>query len=106
MCKITSFVIDGRTIHMADIKQKYVWNIINAAQKCDYIDKIILFGSSLEDRCRDDSDIDLAIFGNQPEGKCLTSKNTETLQGSFPAMMTSIRTMTFCILRLEKNILA
>lgn len=74
MCKITSFVIDGRTIHMADIKQKYVWNIINAAQKCDYIDKIILFGSSLEDRCRDDSDIDLAIFGNQPEGKCLTSK--------------------------------
>ena len=74
MCKVTAFTIDGRTIHMADIKQKYVANIIDAARKCDYIDKIILFDSALEERCRDGSDIDLAIFGNQPKGKCLDSK--------------------------------
>jgi predicted nucleotidyltransferase len=73
MCKVTAFTIDGRTIHMADIKQKYVANIIDAARKCDYIDKIILFGSALEERCRENSDMDLAVFGNQPEGKCLTS---------------------------------
>ena len=73
MCAVTDYVIDGRTIHMADIKQKYIENIIDAAKKCDYIDRIILFGSSLEERCRNDSDMDLAIFGNQPEGKCLTS---------------------------------
>ena len=73
MCKVTAYTIDGRTIHMADIKQKYVANIIDAARKCDYIDKIILFGSALEERCQESSDIDLAIFGNQPEGKCLTS---------------------------------
>ena len=73
MCKVTAYTINGRTIRMADIKQKYIPNIIDAAQKCDYIDKIILFGSSLEERCREDSDIDLAVFGNQPSGKCLTS---------------------------------
>ncbi len=74
MCKVTDFTIDGRTIHMADIKQKYVANIIDAAKRCDYIDKIILFGSALEERCKESSDIDLAIFGNQPKGKCLDSK--------------------------------
>ena len=74
MCKVTAFTIDGRTIHMADIKQKYVANIIDAARKCDYIDKIILFGSALEERCKESSDIDLAIFGNQSKGKCLASR--------------------------------
>lgn len=74
MCKVTAFTIDGRTIHMADIKQKYVANIIDAARKCDYIDKIILFGSALEERCKESSDIDLAIFGNQSKGKCLDSR--------------------------------
>jgi predicted nucleotidyltransferase len=73
MCKVTAYSIDGRIIYMADIKQKYVANIIDAARKCDYIDKIILFGSALEERCQESSDMDLAIFGNQPEGKCLTS---------------------------------
>ena len=73
MCKVTDYHIDGRTIRMAEIKQKYIGNIIDAAQKCDYIDRIILFGSALEERCREESDIDLAVFGNQPSGKCLTS---------------------------------
>ena len=74
MCKVTDYRIDGRVIHMADIKQKYVSNIIDAAKKCDYIDRIILFGSALEERCRDESDLDLAVFGNQTKYKCLTSK--------------------------------
>ena len=74
MCKVTDYHIGGRTIHMAEIKQKYIGNIIDAARKCDYIDKIILFGSALEERCQEKSDIDLAIFGNQPKGKCLDSK--------------------------------
>ena len=74
MCKVTDYHIDGRTIRMAEIKQKYIGNIIDAAQKCDYIDRIILFGSALEERCREESDIDLAVFGNQPSGKCLTSE--------------------------------
>ncbi|WP_026523466.1 nucleotidyltransferase domain-containing protein [Butyrivibrio sp. MB2005] len=43
-------------------------------KKCAFIDRIILFGSSIEDRCTYDSDIDLAIFGNQTKYKCLNSK--------------------------------
>ena len=74
MCKVTGYNLGDRVIHMAEIKQRYIPNIIDAARKCDYIDRVILFGSSLEERCQEQSDIDLAVFGNQPKGKCLTSK--------------------------------
>ena len=74
MCQVKEMNIDNRIIHVADIKQKYISNIIDAAKKCTFIDRIILFGSSIEDRCTDDSDIDLAIFGNQTKYKCLNSK--------------------------------
>ena len=74
MCKVTAYNANGHTIYMADIKQKYIGNIIDAAHKCNVIDKVILFGSALENRCREESDIDLAVFGSQPKGKCLTSK--------------------------------
>ncbi len=77
MCKVTEMAIGNRVIHVADIKQKYIENIIDAASKCDCIDKIVLFGSSLEDCCRADSDIDLAIFGNISEMKALSSKKYE-----------------------------
>lgn len=49
-------------------------NIVDSAKKCSFIDKIILFGSSIDERCTEDSDIDLAIFGNQTKYKCLNSK--------------------------------
>ena len=74
MCRVTGFDLGDREIHMAEIKQRYIPNIIDAARKCDYIDRVVLFGSSLEERCREQSDIDLAVFGNQPKGKCLTSR--------------------------------
>ena len=74
MCQVKEMRIDNRIIRVADIKQKYISNIIDAAKKCAFIDKIVLFGSSLEERCTDDSDIDLAIFGNQTKYRCLNSK--------------------------------
>ncbi len=77
MCKVTTMTVDNRQIHVADIKQKYIENIINAASECDYIDRVILFGSALESRCKEESDIDLAVFGNVSRGKCLTSKKYE-----------------------------
>ena len=49
-------------------------NIVESAKKCDYIVRIILFGSSIEERCTEQSDIDLAIFGVQDRSKVLTSK--------------------------------
>ena len=74
MCSVTEMKIGNRQIHVADIKQKYVTNIIDAARACNYIDKIVLFGSGTEERCTAESDIDLAIFGNQTKYKCLTSR--------------------------------
>ena len=61
MCKIAELNIDGRRIRVADIKQKYMANIVDAARKCDYIDKVILFGSACGQRCAEESAIDLAI---------------------------------------------
>lgn len=66
--------IGSRQIHVAEIKQKYIRNIIDAASQCDLIDRIVLFGSSLQECCRDSSDIDIAVFGNQPRSRALTSK--------------------------------
>ena len=51
VCRVTGFDLGGREIHMAEIKQRYIPNIIDAARKCDYIDRVVLFGSSLEERC-------------------------------------------------------
>ena len=74
MCNIAELNIDGRHIHVADVKQKYMANIVDAARKCDYIDKVILFGSACGQLCTEESDIDLAVFGNQTKYKCLLSR--------------------------------
>lgn len=74
MCKVNTMSIDNRSFKVADIKSKYMKNIVEAAKKCDYIIRIILFGSSIDERCTEQSDIDLAIFGIQNRSKVLTSK--------------------------------
>ena len=74
MCKVVDVKIRNRNVRVADIKSKYLDNIVTSAEECKYIDKVILFGSSIEDRCTEESDIDIAVFGNQPKGKALTSK--------------------------------
>lgn len=51
-------------IKVADIKINAIKNIINSAKECKSIDYIILFGSSLEERCNEESDIDIAIISN------------------------------------------
>ena len=42
--------------------KEHIENIIKSAEKCNKIEAIVLFGSSLEDRCREESDIDIAII--------------------------------------------
>lgn len=73
MCKVTEIIVNGKKVRVANIKSKYMQNIADAAAVCDYIDKIVLFGSSTKSTCRAASDIDLAVFGNQSKGKTLTS---------------------------------
>ena len=63
----------GETIRVADIKKKYIENIIANVHLCKYIEKIVLFGSSIREDCTDESDIDIAVFGTVTKRRCLTS---------------------------------
>lgn len=71
MCKLIKLA-NGQFV--ADIKHKYIENIIEQAAKCKSINRIMLFGSALEERCKDTSDIDIAVFGNTSKSKCYKSK--------------------------------
>lgn len=63
MCRLVSIMSnDGQCIEVADIKKSYIEKIISSASKCKHIDAIILFGSALEERCTEKSDIDIAII--------------------------------------------
>ena len=50
MCRIIEMEVGSHSIRVAEIKQKYIKNIVDAAGKCDYIDKVVLFGSSIQER--------------------------------------------------------
>ncbi len=73
MCRMATIIINGRTIKVADIKARFIKNIADAAAECDYIDKVVLFGSSITERSTKDSDIDIAVFGRQYKSKALIS---------------------------------
>lgn len=77
MCVVNVVNIENHEFKVADIKQKYMANIIDAAKKCDIIERVILFGSSVEKRCKESSDIDIAVFGNQIPSRALCSKKYE-----------------------------
>ena len=77
MCRMVTVNTRSGPVRVAGIKSKYIKNIADAATKCDYIDKIVLFGSCTSNKCTSESDIDLAVFGNVSKGKCLTSKKYE-----------------------------
>ena len=54
MCALVE-LSDGKCV--AEIKHKYIENIIKQAAKCKNIKRIMLFGSAFEERCQDSSDI-------------------------------------------------
>ncbi|MBR0163304.1 MAG: nucleotidyltransferase domain-containing protein [Lachnospiraceae bacterium] len=54
----------NKYIKVAAHKKNCIKGIIRIAEKCNYIDQIIVFGSTLETRCKRGSDIDLAIVSN------------------------------------------
>lgn len=66
MCRLTDLnTYDGTQIGVAGIKRDAIINIIESASLCPNIDAIVLFGSSLEERCTADSDIDIAIISKK-----------------------------------------
>ena len=81
MCKLVDFNTNfGTVCKVADIKREYIYNILRTAPICSDIDKIVLFGSTLEERCKDVSDIDIAIFGDRTESSFLKSRQFEQFE--------------------------
>lgn len=74
MCSLVEVKLDnGKSIRVADIKQQYVNHIANCASLCNYIHKVVLFGSAIRTDCTEDSDIDIAVFGKSGDKRVLTS---------------------------------
>ena len=55
------------TINKSLVVTHYIWRkaIIDIAKNCSDIDAIMLFGSALEERCKERSDIDIVIFSKK-----------------------------------------
>ena len=70
MCKMVQYT-EGK--YVADIKLRHIQNISEMAKKASNIHRIMLFGSSTEDRCTETSDIDIAVFGDKPKGSYIDS---------------------------------
>lgn len=82
MCKLVDLRTNyGDTIQVADIKKDSIQNIIEAAQECGTINEIILFGSSLQERCKENSDIDIAVVSNVSRAKLFNSKAYQKFTG-------------------------
>lgn len=79
MCKLKK-LSNGKSV--AEIKYSFIENIIAQAEKCKNISRIMLFGSAVEERCSDRSDIDIAVFGTQKKNKYLRSKEFKDFQRS------------------------
>lgn len=77
MCRMVQYT-NGQ--YVADIKLNYIRNIVEQAQKAKHICRIMLFGSSIEERCSADSDIDIAVFGDKAKGSYIDSKEFKSFK--------------------------
>ena len=76
MCKLVNIETNiGEAVRVADIKRDEILNIIKAASLCRNIDMLILYGSALENRCDEKSDIDIAIVSKYPISKLCKLKS-------------------------------
>ncbi len=76
MCKLVNVKTNyGEEVKVAEIKRDEIKNIIDAASLCKNIDMLILYGSSLEDRCDKHSDIDIVIISKYPISKLCKLKS-------------------------------
>ena len=65
----------GVNIEVADIKADIIKKFLEIAPICSKIDYIYIFGSSVEERCTEKSDIDIAIVSNVIRSKLFQSKD-------------------------------
>ena len=75
MCQMVNVKTNFDTeIEVADIKKEAVENIVQAAGECARIGEIILFGSVIESRCTEDSDIDMLVVSDTARSKLYRDK--------------------------------
>lgn len=75
MCQMVSVKTNFDTeIEVADIKKDVVENIIEAAGVCSKICQIILFGSVIESRCTEASDVDMLVISDTTRSKLYKDK--------------------------------
>ena len=75
MCRMYALKLKDRTIKVAEHKKDFIRNIADSIGLCDHIYKVVLFGSCVERRCKETSDIDIAVFGDLPQGKMYALKS-------------------------------
>ena len=74
MCRLVYIQSNaGANIEVADIKAGIIKKILEIAPGCSKIDYI--YGSSVEERCTEKSDIDIAIVSNVTRSKLFKSKD-------------------------------
>lgn len=65
MCQMVQVKTNFDTeIEVADIKKDIIENIVEVAGICTRIRQIILFGSVIESRCTEDSDVDMLVVSD------------------------------------------
>ena len=72
MCELAK---TSNGVNVAANKKAYIDNIIDNANSCKNLDRIVLFGSSTGTECTDESDIDIAVFSDVAQAKFLSSKS-------------------------------
>lgn len=76
MCRMISVKTNFETeVEVADIKKDVVENIIEAAAACARISRIILFGSVIETRCTEDSDVDMVVVSDTSRSRLYKDKS-------------------------------
>lgn len=76
MCQLVNVSTNFDTkIEVADVKKIFIENILEAAATCSRICQIILFGSAIESRCTETSDIDMLIISDTARSKLYKNKS-------------------------------
>ena len=79
MCRLVPYEQDKL---VAEIKLGHIQNIAKQAHLARNIDRIMLFGSSTEERCTEGSDIDIAVFGRKAKNRYIDSREFQTFKQS------------------------
>ncbi|MCD8223019.1 MAG: nucleotidyltransferase domain-containing protein [Clostridiales bacterium] len=84
MCKLMPFVLEnGNTIQVSEYKIDRLKQYVKMFSTLNGVDRVILFGSALEERCRKDSDMDFCML-YPDEQKSLYRENLKKMWRLYP----------------------